>query len=372
MLPFYENERKRKINLGGSTRVSSASDLLDSVKAQREARLEQKRRQDSALRIQAFYRGRSQASATKEEVRKMFRNDVLGITGLRCLVLLGLDEAALGIWSQTVCSTAPDQVFALSKGQSWLTLVQRVALSVLTSVSRSPLSPNSLSHLQALTVLLSPGDVARAITSYLLNHDYYSLISTAFQHIPEAKSKKAPQTTSLTNLAVAPLSLYPPTSSTFVPTLSKFLVHIFTIPHLPNRIPLATLPSFVSSIPISHLHLLSPHTSQITSFLALQPNSVEARVHLVANCSMFFSPHYARFGCGIFAFWRRSAFSIPFFIGVSFSALLHYRPRRAHAQHNAVRRYYDYATTNEGRRWAESSRHGTGVEDGGARSLTAI
>ncbi|KAF5313606.1 hypothetical protein D9611_010119 [Ephemerocybe angulata] len=291
MLPFYENERKRKINLGGSTRVSSASDLLDSVKAQREARLEQKRRQDSALRIQAFYRGRSQASATKEEVRKMFRNDVLGITGLRCLVLLGLDEAALGIWSQTVCSTAPEQVFALSKGQSWLTLVQRVALSVLTSVSRSPLSPNSLSHLQALTVLLSPGDVARAITSYLLKHDYYSLISTAFQHIPEAKSKKAPQTTSLTNLAVAPLSLYPPTSSTFVPSLSKFLVHIFTIPHLPNRIPLSTLPSFVSSIPISQLHLLSPHTSQITSFLAHQPNSVEARVHLVANCSMFFSPH---------------------------------------------------------------------------------
>ncbi|KAF6750084.1 ubiquitin protein ligase [Ephemerocybe angulata] len=296
MLPFYENERKRKINLGGSTRVSSASDLLDSVKAQREARLEQKRRQDSALRIQAFYRGRSQASVTKDEMRKTFRNDVLGITGLRCLVLLGLDEAALGIWSQTVCSTAPEQVFALSKGRSWLTLVQRVALSVLTSVSRSPLSPNSLSHLQALTVLLSPGDVARAITSYLLNHDYYSLISTAFQHIPEPKSKKAPQTAPLTHLAVVPLSLYPPTSSTFVSSLSKFLVHIFTIPHLPNRIPLSTLPSFVSSIPISHLHLLSPHTSQITSFLAHQPNSVEARVHLVANCSMFFSPHYAKFG----------------------------------------------------------------------------
>lgn len=106
MLPFYIEEQKRRINLGGNSQSASASDLLDSVKAQREARLELKRKQDAALKIQAWWRGRSEAERAKDEMRATFLSDVMGIQGLRCLVLMGLDERALGLWSQTVASAS--------------------------------------------------------------------------------------------------------------------------------------------------------------------------------------------------------------------------------------------------------------------------
>jgi hypothetical protein len=102
MLPFFDPEQKRKINLGGATRVSSASAILDSVKAQREERQELKRRQDAAVRVQAWWRGRSQSKWAKKEMKSAFKDDILGIRGLRCLVLMGLDEEALGLWSQAV------------------------------------------------------------------------------------------------------------------------------------------------------------------------------------------------------------------------------------------------------------------------------
>lgn len=157
MLPFLGDEHKRRIDLGGSSRVASASDLLDSVKAQREARLEQKRRQDAAVKVQAWWRGRSQTEKVKDEMMATFRNDIMGITGLRCLVLMGLDEEALGLWSQTVANASrgmsnlrasmvrvdgcTEQVYSLALTQqaaSWLTLIRRVALLLLTSVSQSP------------------------------------------------------------------------------------------------------------------------------------------------------------------------------------------------------------------------------------------
>lgn len=105
MLPFF-GEQKRQINLGGHSQAASASDLLGSVKAQREARLELKRKQDAAVRIQAWWRGRSDAERAKEEMRAAFRNDIMGIQGLRCLVLMGMDEQALGLWSQTVANAS--------------------------------------------------------------------------------------------------------------------------------------------------------------------------------------------------------------------------------------------------------------------------
>jgi ubiquitin-protein ligase E3 C len=229
MLPFLGSEHKRRINLGGSSRVASASDLLDSVKAQREARLERKRRQDAAVKVQAWWRGRSQTEKVKDEMSATLRNDVMGITGLRCLVLMGLDEEALGLWSHTVANaprgTSPfpslvveidkgiEQVYSLARTQhatSWLTLIRRVALLLLTSVSQSPQcvskllcfryvlsgsrSAHSASHLKALETVLSPKtaiavlgakgqDVTTTIASYLLDNRFYSLVSEAIQRL---------------------------------------------------------------------------------------------------------------------------------------------------------------------------------------------
>lgn len=156
MLPFIGTERIRKINLGGVSGASSATDLLDSVKSQREARLESKRRQDAAIRIQSCWRGRSEVGRTKKKMRETFENDPLGITGLRCLVLLGSDQQALATWSRTIVASPPgawisldlytaidglEDVFRLASSPhatSWLILVQKAALLLLRSVSKTP------------------------------------------------------------------------------------------------------------------------------------------------------------------------------------------------------------------------------------------
>ncbi|KAJ2912438.1 hypothetical protein MD484_g7973, partial [Candolleomyces efflorescens] len=195
-------------------------------------------------------------------------------------------------------------VYSLALGPyatSWLTLIRKAALLLLLSVSRAPQSPYSISHLKVLENLLSPQaataalgpqgpEVTTTILSYLLHHDYYKLISGAIQRIPEPKSKKSSEVTLLVSLSTAPLSIYPPQTPEYGRSLSLLLTHIFTIPQLPNRIPLQTLPSFVSRIPISRLQAAGPYVENIIS-----ETNVEAKVHLVANTCMFFTPHYARF-----------------------------------------------------------------------------
>lgn len=102
MLPLFGDEKRRQINLGGKSSVSTLSSLTDQAKARRADRFQEKRKNDSATRIQAWWRGVSATLAVRAEMRRAFETDIEGITGLRCLVLIGLDEDALGKWSQTI------------------------------------------------------------------------------------------------------------------------------------------------------------------------------------------------------------------------------------------------------------------------------
>jgi hypothetical protein len=97
-----EGERRRKINLGGVSATSSQASILERVHAQRLARAETKRRVDSATRIQAWYRGLREARALRMELRKLFAEDVLSLTAMRCLVLIGRDDGVLSTWAASV------------------------------------------------------------------------------------------------------------------------------------------------------------------------------------------------------------------------------------------------------------------------------
>lgn len=59
-----------------------------------------------------------------------------------------------------------------------------------------------------------------------------------------------------------------------------------TIQLLPNRIPVSVIPSFVARLPFAHLRF----TTQ-SSFQIIKDTTTEQRAHLLANLSMFFSPH---------------------------------------------------------------------------------
>jgi ubiquitin-protein ligase E3 C len=108
MLPVFGDERKRKINLGGASSASTSSEILDQVKVQRNQRVEQKKKDDNAVKLQAWWRGLREERAARKELRKLFEDDVVGLTGLRCLVLIGRrDEEALAIWSSKMVESGP-------------------------------------------------------------------------------------------------------------------------------------------------------------------------------------------------------------------------------------------------------------------------
>lgn len=92
-------KRRRQINLGGLPSATPASDILNDAKLRRSQRQDQKRKQDSATSIQSWWRAVQSSRDVKRRLRERFVEDVGGLDGLRCLVLLGQDEEMLGMWS---------------------------------------------------------------------------------------------------------------------------------------------------------------------------------------------------------------------------------------------------------------------------------
>jgi hypothetical protein len=101
MFPFTQ-EKRRKINLGGATSVSSQTDILHSAKARRSEREEIRRRHDSALCIQSRWRSYQQSRVVKRILSELFQEDVLGLNGMRALILIGNNDSLLAQWSDGV------------------------------------------------------------------------------------------------------------------------------------------------------------------------------------------------------------------------------------------------------------------------------
>ena len=99
------NKRRREINLGGQHTATSHSAILHEAKLRRMQRNDEKRRQDAAIRIQSSWRGYSALLAARKRLRTTFEQDITSLTALRCLVLMGQDEDALGRWSTVVLSS---------------------------------------------------------------------------------------------------------------------------------------------------------------------------------------------------------------------------------------------------------------------------
>ena len=99
------NKRKRAINLGGTHTATTHSDILQEARLRRLQRNDNKRRQDAAIQIQRTWRSYIALSSARRSLRFTFDQDVSGLTALRCLVLLGLDEDALGRWSTVLLAS---------------------------------------------------------------------------------------------------------------------------------------------------------------------------------------------------------------------------------------------------------------------------
>ena len=107
MLPLFgEDDRKRRnINLGGRSTSSTHTSILDEARLRREERLNRLKRQQSVIRIQAWWRGKREARTVRTQLRHTLDQDPTGINGLRSAVLIGQDEESLAIWSRNALQT---------------------------------------------------------------------------------------------------------------------------------------------------------------------------------------------------------------------------------------------------------------------------
>ncbi|KAI0260666.1 HECT-domain-containing protein [Gloeopeniophorella convolvens] len=300
MFPFTQ-EKRRKINLGGSSTVASHTEILHGAKARRSEREDFRRRQESAACIQSRWRSYQQTRAVKRHLAQIFQEDVLGLKGMRALVLIGNDQELLAQWSEAVLSAGDgwlSHFLGGSEFEHWVVLVRQVSLLLLRSVANYPRSPASPNHLRFIDNLTSPTNTSQAlgpraeelrtnIIHYLVRHGLYSLLRKAFENIP-INEKASPSIPLIAPLLTHPLKILQSSHpDSFLEAYTSLIQHILSLPLFPNRLPFNVLAQFSVSLPLSAISVLSPSIPQLASSLG-----VEAKVHLIANLAAFAPPRY--------------------------------------------------------------------------------
>ncbi|KAA1475594.1 HECT-domain-containing protein [Dentipellis sp. KUC8613] len=302
MIPIFGDEKRRKINLGGARSVSTHEAVLSEAKALRSERQNLRRRQESAIQIQAWWRGCHEARAVRRNLVAAFRKDVRGLNGLRCLVLVGSDQDVLGEWSAAMVEQGEDWFLKQAVGEdssSWLVLIRQVGILLLQSVAEKPQSRYALNHLRVLELLLSPAKTTRALgpesalsvnmSEYFLDHGLFQYLSTAISHIP-VEAKAEPALPLLVSLHIFPLSNFSSSHpGPYSQALAQTFLHLLTLPLLPNRLPLASLSELSARLPFSSVSIIAAFVPDLVS-----TSSTEGKIHLIANLIAFMPPRYAK------------------------------------------------------------------------------
>ncbi|KAH8977914.1 HECT-domain-containing protein [Lactarius hatsudake] len=301
MHPFTQ-EKRRKINLGGATSVASQTEILHSAKARRSEREEIRRRHESALCIQSHWRSFQKYRAVRQQLSRIFQEDVLGLNGMRALVLVGSDGLLLAQWSEAVVRVGDGWSLQYVNGPDlshWIVLVRQLSILLLRSVANSPRYCHRLiQHLRVLDSLLSPTSSARSlgersedlctnITLYVMRRGLYPLLAKALNDIP-AEDKNLPSIPLLVPLLTYPLRTFNPSHpESFLDAYTLLIQHVLSLPLLPNRLPLASLTHLSANLPLAAASVLSPSIPQLATALG-----VEAKVHIIANLAAFVPPRY--------------------------------------------------------------------------------
>ncbi|KAG8995219.1 hypothetical protein FRB94_009328 [Tulasnella sp. JGI-2019a] len=299
MLPVFSgSSRQRQINLGGSrSTYTSQEAILDNLKAQREQRQDQRRRAESALRIQAWWRAASDQRKLRETLRRRFDESSGPSVEWTRMLVVGwrgneADFKRLGRWSRSMVEGGDSMLFGPfveRQRQSWLVLLRQALLRALDAVSKYPTSEDTPYHLQVLTAVISSSQTdCVTISSILIGCGLYSHLGTALQTIPLADKGSSPSIPLITNILTLPFSTFPSGSSEFLASFIDLLCHIFTIPLLPNRFPLQSLTELSKKLPLSSFNIID------TAIFRNPTLSPTARVHLLANLVAFLNPRLSK------------------------------------------------------------------------------
>ena len=205
------NKRRREINLGGNHSATSYNDIVSEARLRRLQRNDAKRRIDAATQIQSSWRGYMAKRDVRRSLRATFDQDICSTTALRCLVLLGQDEDALGRWS-TVVTTSRKGESLPSQSRLFLIVSQMFLCNAMKALSyccdelavcsskrwreilgtsrfcsyrsatnnvRDSRSKYAPAHISALTILLSDNPKSAVITQHLISRGFYSTLRNA-------------------------------------------------------------------------------------------------------------------------------------------------------------------------------------------------
>ncbi|KAJ3743655.1 HECT-domain-containing protein [Lentinula detonsa] len=324
MLPIFETDRRRRqINLGGASTSTSHTSILDQAKLRREERIEQKRRSDSAVKIQAWWRGTKEHQRVRQELRKnledaLNRGDLLRLDTLRMLVIVSqkkTNDTLLSQWSQKLVYYGTDRVFDFvgseGAGQSYLVLIKQILLLTMQEIARNAQLDGSGAHLKLLNSLFSPASesgrsstrtkIVKEFLAYLLVHGFYALLASSINTIP-VEAKSSPALPPLISLSTLPFTILETTSAEYALAMQELFIHLFTIPLLPNRLSLSTLTHLSSHLPLSKMNLLyakpadANSSSSLSKFLldVATTAALEAKIHVIANLLAFTPPRYSK------------------------------------------------------------------------------
>lgn len=104
MLPLFGSERRKQINLGGASSSTSHSSIIDQAKLRREERIILQKQTNSAVKLQAWWRGLKEQQQLRVQLRKKLedalnKGDLLSLETLRMLVVVGRDTI-VNSWSE--------------------------------------------------------------------------------------------------------------------------------------------------------------------------------------------------------------------------------------------------------------------------------
>ncbi|SCZ97871.1 BZ3500_MvSof-1268-A1-R1_Chr3-3g06425 [Microbotryum saponariae] len=344
---------RRAINLGGAHRSSETShqELMQRAKREREGREEGRRREGAAIKVQvsswrgsmpwgvvmasviagdmsAFYRGRGQASRTRNQLRTEYDRMMMTPTATssaassaasidpdelvhatkRLVLFLAesnqSDIKRLAAWCRAVlvpprgATAKTPSLFALylTHSSTWSTLVRQVTLHLLRRASSSPNLPQTPLFVEIVKILCDPSSLTkwkvipvkgqRTPLEYVLDRKFFELLRTLILEIPTNKPSH-PALSATVALTLLPFKAFPPsapaskasTPATPSPTrqaaLSAFIRHILSIELLPSRVPSASLAALVS-LPIDEVLATVATDGHL-------PLDIEDSVHLLAN-----------------------------------------------------------------------------------------
>ncbi|KAF8580133.1 HECT-domain-containing protein [Ramaria rubella] len=346
MLPFTTQESiaRRNINLGGTTTQSSQSAILDRARNLRNARRDERKKEDAALKIQKWLISQREMQALRADLRIQFDlgpfhgdssvwdgdMDQHYIHWTRLLLLSGVDAERLSRWSNEL-SKENRLLLGPFNGpfkESWLVLIRQIALLLLQSASRDLGHNQAKCYLQIIATLLSPSAWACTLpetsptfhTNAMVDVATYLVRKNMFVYLAQALKQVVPSSKSVTNASVSISQIIYSTfvifSATSPATMSscssvsvshakciallQFVTHVLAVPILPNRIPLTELPQLVSRIPWADFPLIYfslicgdiiPPTTVIALVATIEKSS---RPHVLANLLAFLPPRYAK------------------------------------------------------------------------------